>query len=111
MAYDTHLAERVREELHRQAGTLLDEKRMFGGLCFMLAGNMVAGILGDDLLARVGPAAYADLLKAPGAAEMDFTGRPMKGMIRVDAVVLAEDATLQAWLSRCLAFAMTLPPK
>lgn len=111
MAFDPGLAERVRESLNHQAGTLLDEKKMFGGLCFLLAGNMVAGILGDDLIARVGASAYTGLLREPGAAEMDFTGRPMKGMIMVDTAVLDDDAALQLWLSRCLAFAMTLPPK
>ena len=111
MAFDPGLADRIRDSLHGLAGSPLDEKKMFGGLCFLLAGNMVAGILGDDLMARVGPSAYTELLREPGAAEMDFTGRPMKGMIKVDAAVLDDDAALQLWLSRCLAFAMTLPPK
>lgn len=111
MAFDAELAQRVREGLHRVSGGLPDEKRMFGGLCFMIAGNMCCGILGDDLLARVGVDAYPSLLKEPGAAEMDFTGRPMKGMIMVDAAAVAEDDALQQWLSRCLAFVMTLPPK
>ena len=111
MAFDHQLAERVRECLHRVAGALPDEKRMFGGLCFMIAGNMCCGILGDDLIARVGPGAYSALLAEPGAAEMDFTGRPMKGMIMVDAAVLAEEDALQHWLSLCLDFVMTLPPK
>lgn len=111
MAFDRDLAERVREGLLSVAGGLPDEKRMFGGLCFMIAGNMCCGILGDDLLARVGPDAYATLLHEAGAREMDFTGRPMRGMIMVDAAVLAEDQALLQWLSRCLAFVMTLPPK
>ncbi|MCG8394731.1 MAG: TfoX/Sxy family protein [Pseudomonadales bacterium] len=111
MAFDHDLAARVREGLHEVAGTLPDEKRMFGGLCFLLAGNMCCGILGDRLIARVGPAAYPALLNQPGAGEMDFTGRPMKGMIMVDADVVADDAVLRQWLKRCLDFVLTLPPK
>ena len=111
MALDADLALRVREGLLTVSGALPDEKRMFGGLCFMIAGNMCCGILGDRLMARVGPDAYSTLLAKPGAGEMDFTGRPMKGMLMIDADTVADDAALQDWLSHCFAFVRTLPPK
>ena len=111
MAFDADLAQRVREGLVAISGALPDEKRMFGGLCFMIAGNMCCGILGDRLMARVGPDAYTALLGEPGAGEMDFTGRPMKGMLMIDADTVADDAALQDWLSHCFAFVRTLPPK
>jgi len=111
MAFDAELAQRVREGVLAVSGALPDEKRMFGGLCFMIAGNMCCGILGDRLMARVGSDAYAALLGEPGAGEMDFTGRPMKGMLMIDADTVADDAALQRWLTHCFAFVRTLPPK
>lgn len=109
MAYDEGLAERVRglaQDLAR-----LDEKKMFGGLCFLVRGNMAAGIVGDELMARVGPVAYAECLRLPHAREMDFTGKPMKGLIYVAPDGIAEDEDLLAWLKRGLAYAASLPPK
>ncbi|MEQ3775695.1 MAG: TfoX/Sxy family protein [Alcanivorax sp.] len=82
MAFDSDLALRVREGLLTVSGALPDEKRMFGGLCFMIAGNMCCGILGDRLMARVGPDAYSTLLAKPGAGEMDFTGRPINRLLK-----------------------------
>ena len=111
MAVDDALAERVREGLLAVSGALPDEKRMFGGLCFMIAGNMCCGILGERLIARVGPHAYPSLLNEPGAGAMDVTGRPMKGMVMVDADAIADEAALQRWLSHCFSFVRTLPPK
>ena len=111
MAFDADLAQRVREGLLAVSGALPDEKRMFGGLCFMIAGNMCCGILGDRLMARVGPQAHERLSTEPGAGEMDFTGRSMKGMLMIDAETVAEDAALAFWLTHCFAFVRTLPPK
>ncbi|MCK0154465.1 TfoX/Sxy family protein [Alcanivorax sp. S6407] len=111
MAFDSDLAERVREGLVAISGALPDEKKMFGGLCFMIAGNMCCGILGDRLLARVGPDAYEQWLREPGASEMDFTGRAMKGMIMVDSAVLAEEDEMTRWLACCFDFVRTLPAK
>lgn len=111
MAFDEGLAERVRASLYLVSGALPDEKRMFGGLCFMIAGNMCCAVLGDRLLARVGAEAYAARLREPGATEMDFTGRAMKGMVMVDAAVLAEESDLQRWLTVCFDFVRTLPAK
>lgn len=109
MAYDEGLAHRVREALGHRPD--LSERRMFGGLCFMLGGNMCCGIVGDDLMLRVGPTRYEEALSRAHAREMDFTGRALKGMVYVDPEGLAEDADLGRWLELGVAFAGSLPPK
>ncbi len=89
MAYDEGLAQRVREAL---SGRLdLSERKMFGGLCFMLGGNMCAGIVGEELMLRVGPDAYEDSLARPHTREMDFTGRSLKGVVYVAVDGIADD--------------------
>ena len=109
MAYDEQLVERIRGVLGDDIG--YGEKKMFGGVCFLLHGNMVAGVATDDLMLRVGPDAWADALAQPHAREMDFTGRSMNGYVFVSPDGVAEDADLQAWLDRALAFVGSLPPK
>jgi len=109
MAFDEGLAERVRDTLRERRD--VTERRMFGGLAFMAHGHMFVGILGDSLMARVGPDAYARALGEPGVREMDFTGRPMKGYVYVAAEAIAEDAALSRWVGDCLGFVDTLPPK
>lgn len=109
MAFDEGLAERVRDALREREG--IAERRMFGGLAFLWEGHMVVGILGDALMARVGPDAYAASLRRPAAREMDFTGKPMKGFVVVAPEGIEEDAALADWIDRCLAFAQSLPPK
>ena len=109
MAYDETLAERVREVLADEPGS--DEKKMFGGLCFLLNGNMCCGVVGDELMIRVGPDGYEDALAQPNAREMDFTGRSMKGMVYVDAGGIAEDDDLASWVGRGIDFAGNLPLK
>lgn len=109
MTYDEGLAHRIREQLRDHTG--ITEKQMFGGLAFMLDGNMVCGVLDDSLMARVGPDAYQEALEEPHAREMDFTGRPMKGLVFVDPAGIAEDDALDDWIERCLAFAESLPAK
>ena len=109
MAYDEGLAERIREVLADEVG--LTEKKMFGGLCMMVRGNMCCGIVDDILIARVGPDQYLHCLELPHVREMDFTGKPLKGMIYVDPEGIAEDEDLKAWVVRCLSFINTLPPK
>ncbi len=108
MAYDELLAERVREEL--QAAPGFSERKMFGGLCFMLHGNMCAGVVGERLMLRLGEAGADAALREPHVAEMDFTGRPMKGMVYIDPQGLRSDALVQ-WLERAAIFARSLPPK
>ena len=109
MAYDTQLAERVRQRLagHRD----VVEKKMFGGLAFMVRGHMACGVIGDELMFRVGPEAYATALDEPHAREMDFTRRPLKGMVYVAPAGFADTAGLDAWLRRALDFVASLPPK
>jgi TfoX/Sxy family transcriptional regulator of competence genes len=109
MAFDEGLAERIRTLLAPQTGA--HERKMFGGLCFLFDGNMACGIVGDELMVRVGPASWADALTQPHAREMDFTGRSMRGMVYVGADGIAEDADLAAWVERGLAFARSLPAK
>lgn len=109
MAYDEGAAERIREWFGDRPGVV--EKKMFGGLSFMLAGNLCCGVLGDTLLARIGPEQHAAALARPHARVMDFTGRPMKGYIVVGPAGFETDAELAGWLSLSLAYVQTLPPK
>ena len=109
MAYDEGLAQRIREALDERVD--LTEKKMFGGLAFLLGGNMCAGIVGEELMVRVGPDAWQDALAQPHAREMDFTGRSMKGFVYVGCEGFDDDATLLAWLQRGVAFASSLPAK
>lgn len=109
MAYDEDLAERVRMVLAERPG--VGERRMFGGLAFMVDGHMTVGVLGDDLMVRVGKEAHDDALDQPHARVMDFTGRPSTGMVYVAADGVADDAALASWVDRGLAFTSTLPPK
>jgi TfoX/Sxy family transcriptional regulator of competence genes len=109
MAFDESLAERIRMVL--DADPALTERKMFGGLAFLLHGNMSVGIVGDELMVRVGPDAYVGALAHPHAREMDFTGKPMRGYVYVDVDGCAEDDDLAAWIDRGLDFAGSLPPK
>lgn len=109
MPFDEGLAERIRDLLlPRQHVT---EKKMFGGLAFMLNGYMFVGILGDTLMARVGPTAYAEALRQPHTREMDFTGKPMKGYVFVSPAGIESDAALERWITLCAEFVTSLPPK
>jgi TfoX/Sxy family transcriptional regulator of competence genes len=108
MAVDEDLAERMRVAL---AGTgAVQEVRMFGGLCFMLNGNMVAGSSKRGLMVRVGKEQQAGALARPGAMRMEMTGRPMEGYVFVDPPP-ADDPSLRDWLALAVAFVKTLPPK
>ena len=109
MAFDEGLAQRLRELLERRRG--VTEKKMFGGLCFMLNGHMFVGIVKQTLMVRVGPERYADAIKQPHARAMDFTGKPMKGYVFVEPGGLDSDAELQEWVDHTLEFVATLPAK
>lgn len=109
MAYDESLADRIRDLLQEEID--LDEKPMFGGLCFMLNGHMCCGISNTTLMARVGPQAYEDCLLEPYVSEMDFTGKPLVGVVYVAPEGIADDASLERWVRRCATFVRTLPPK
>ena len=109
MAYDEGLAERVRELI--AAREAVSERKMFGGIAWMLHGNMAVGIVGEDLMVRVGPEAHESALGEPHARPMDFSGRPMKGYVYVAPSGITRDADLAAWIARGADFAQTLPPK
>jgi TfoX/Sxy family transcriptional regulator of competence genes len=109
MAYDEMLAGRLRDAL-RGSGPI-SEKKMFGGIAFMLNGNMCCGVINDLLMARVGPAAYGDALERPHVRQMDFTGKPMKGYVYVEPGGLRSDEELREWARRCVEFVRTLPEK
>ena len=109
MAYDEGLAERIRTWVG--ADPDVREQKMFGGLVFLLRGNMAAGIVGDELLVRVGRDDWADALARPHAREFDMTGRVMRSMVCVGVEGFAEDEDLAAWLDRGFGFAGSLPPK
>ncbi|GMG87412.1 TfoX/Sxy family protein [Biformimicrobium ophioploci] len=109
MAYSEGLAERVRELVTEMPG--LTEKKMFGGLAFMLNGNMACGVLGEELMVRVGPDGYDDALEQRYTRPMDYTGRPIKGMVYVEEDAISEDDGLGSWVTRGVDFAGSLPPK
>jgi len=109
MAYDATLAVRVRKALGRKSGRT--EKKMFGGLAFLLNGNMCCGILGSDLMLRLAPEAAQRALREPNTRVFDMNGRPMKGWIVVTAKGLATGDALKRWVGAGAAFAATLPPK
>jgi TfoX/Sxy family transcriptional regulator of competence genes len=108
MAYDEQLAERVRALTGRDN---LTERMMFGGIAFMLRGNMFCGIVKDELMVRVGPERYDDALAQPHARPMDFTGRAMRGMVYVSREGFGTDDALKRWVGQGLGFADSLPPK
>jgi uncharacterized protein YdhG (YjbR/CyaY superfamily) len=100
--YDEKTAARVRALLADRPGVV--EKRMFGGLCFMLNGKMCCGLTKTDFMVRVGKEAYAEALADRHARPMDFTGRPLAGMVYVDAAGLKTAAALKKWVERGVAF-------
>ena len=109
MAYSEELAARVRSQLSNRTG--FRERRMFGGIAFMVDGNMCCGVLGGELMARVGPDAYEEALAKPHAREMDLTGRALKGMVYVSPAGVEQENDLGEWVGRSLAFVLTLPAK
>ena len=109
MAYDEGLAQRIRERLDDRPG--LVERRMFGGLAFLVNGNMAVGVVKGELMVRVGPDAYAATLREPHARPMDFTKRPMKGFVYVSEAGCEEDGDLARWVERGVACAASLPAK
>ncbi len=106
MAYDEGLAERLRNLLDGQPG--LTEKKMFGGLAFLLDGKMCCGIVKDELLVRVSPENYTQAVKQPHAGPMDFTGRVMKGFVMVAQEGIDRESDLEAWVEPSIVFVRTL---
>ena len=109
MAYDEGLAHRIRETLAEQPG--LTEKKMFGGIAFMINGNMACGVSGEEVMVRVGPDNYNTAVTQPHARPFDMTGRPMKGWVMVALEGYEADEDLEAWVQQGVSFALSLPPK
>lgn len=109
MPYDEQLALRVRGLLQRKRG--MTEKKMFGGLAFMIHGNMCVGVAHDSLIVRIGPDAYEAALAEEHVREFDFTGRPMRGWIVVTEAGLVQFAAVKDWTDRAFDFVKTLPAK
>ena len=110
MAFDEELAERVRGTL-AAAGVTTTEKKMFGGLSFLVGGNMCCGVMGADLLARVGPEAADGALAEPATRPFDMGRGPSKGWVVVAPDGIATGQALTAWVDRAIAYAASLPPK
>ncbi|MDP9092161.1 MAG: TfoX/Sxy family protein [Actinomycetota bacterium] len=110
MAYNEKLAERIREEVEGTAG--LSEKRMFGGLAFLINGNMAVSASGQGgLLLRVDPQRTDELVREPGARRFEMRGREMDGWLRIDVDDSTTDAEFQGWVKLGVAYATSLPPK
>jgi TfoX/Sxy family transcriptional regulator of competence genes len=109
MAYNEKLAERIRLQLSDRTNVV--ERKMFGGLAFMVRGHMCCGVVGDELMVRVGVEYYEAALKEKHAREMDFTGKPLRGMVYVAAPGLASAKQLGKWVERGLQFTLNLPEK
>jgi TfoX/Sxy family transcriptional regulator of competence genes len=109
MAYDEQLAERIAAALPDRDD--VSERKMFGGIAWMVGGNMACGIVDDALLARVGADATGAALDEPHTRPAEMGGRTMKGYVLVEPDGIADDESLQAWVDRCVAFAESLPPK
>jgi TfoX/Sxy family transcriptional regulator of competence genes len=110
VAYDEQLAERVRKLIGTDPA--LTEKKMFGGLAFLIAGNMALGVSGQGgLLVRVDPQESDELVASSSAYLMEMRGRQMQGWLRVDSEDVQGDAELAAWIERGMAYARSLPPK
>jgi TfoX/Sxy family transcriptional regulator of competence genes len=102
MAYSETLSNRIREALEDVPG--VTEKQMFGGICYLVNDKMLIGLAGDEMMCRVGPAAYEEALEQRGCREMVFTGKPMKGYVFVAEDALRSKKELQYWVDLCLAF-------
>jgi TfoX/Sxy family transcriptional regulator of competence genes len=109
MAFDEALAARVRPLVSGTAGVV--EKKMFGGLAFLVGGNMSVGIHGPDLIVRIDPAETDAALEEAGVRVFDITGRPMKGWLLVSPQALAGKAALARWVKRSVSYAQSLPAK
>ena len=109
MAYDEQLAERIRGALRGRDG--VTERKMFGGIAFMVGGNMAVGVIRDDLIVRVGPDAHDDAVAQPHVRVFDFGGRPSRGMVYVAPEGVASDAELERWVGAGTRMAASLPPK
>ncbi len=109
MAFDERLAERIASALADAPD--LREQQMFGGIAFLVGGHMVCGVVGDDLMLRLGADAADVALGEPHVRPMDFTGRPMSTMVFVEPAGIESDAALADWIERAMTYVQTLPAK
>lgn len=109
MPYDEHIAARIRAVLGKMPG--ISEKEMFGGIAFLYRGLMFIGVSGGTVMARVGKALYEESLARAHIRVMDFTGKPMAGYVFIDEPGISTDDALRFWVTRCVSFVATLPPK
>ena len=109
MAFNASLTDRIRPRLQSHKG--FTEKRMFGGVAFLLNGNMCCGVHADSMIVRLNPADTDKALSSKHVRIFDLTGRPMKGWILVDAKGLAKDGDLSKWMDMAVRYAASLPPK
>src|SRR5919106_4795866 len=108
MAYDEELAERVRDLISARAD--VTERKMFGGIAFMVAGNMACGVLGDELIVRLGDEEGEKALAEDGVRPFDFTGKPMRNIVYVSPELTSDDEGLSGWVDAGADFAAALPP-
>jgi TfoX/Sxy family transcriptional regulator of competence genes len=109
MPFDDKLAGRVRKILEKIDG--LSEKKMFGGICFLVNGHMALGLVNEDLMIRVKPDSYEKMLSQPHVRKMDFTGKPLKGFLYVGAKGTESEKDLRKWVLKGAKFALSLPAK
>lgn len=109
MAFDSILADRIRRQLGQRPGLI--EKKMFGGLAFLLNGNMCCGVHGTAMIVRFDPQQSEMALREPFTRPFDLTGKPMKGWLLVEAQGLTDEATLAEWVKTGVDYAAALPPK
>ena len=109
MPFDEELAKKIRKETKGQ--TSLVEKKMFGGLAFLINGNMSVGIHGNELIVRIDPEQTDAALKQPGVRIFDITGRPMKGWLMVGGKGIIDPKALKKWIHTGVQYASTLPKK
>ena len=109
MAFDENLAARIRDALARKKGVV--EKKMFGGVCFLLNGKMLVGVWREYLIARLGPDQGDEALLEPHVRKMDITGKPMKGWIKVEPEGVENDDQLKSWIQQAVKFVGKLPAK
>lgn len=107
MPFSESLAARIRDNLSRKRG--IEEKKMFGGVGFLLDGNMLVGVWKDSLIVRLGPAAYDEAFLEPHVKEFDITGKSMKGWVMVNSEGIADEGPLKSWIERATKFVKTLP--
>jgi TfoX/Sxy family transcriptional regulator of competence genes len=109
IAYDEVLADHIRVILADRPN--VDAKKMFGGMAFILSGNMAVGIINNELIVRASAIEYEALQTEPGVRTFDMTGRPMRGWLVIEPAAISTNADLERWVARGVAVAETLPPK